>query len=248
MEAKPRELQNHVTKINAILQEVCDASNVGPLVEELDGAITVAASCPKPVSREVTTELGRIELALRLPIPSGDQPRYWVALHERWSWKGKHKISFRDCGLRLYIAEEGEEAVQLLRLEWVAPSLDLDGVLIYPARHAGHPHWQIDRSALTGPEDYLRSLEALTAPALAPQLGSEEFSEATIPDAPQRLPLVHDCSFLQDMHFPAQAQWMNLEWDGRKIPAPHQCEPTNLEELNRWWAGALRYFSAELPR
>jgi len=98
-------------------------------------------------------------------------------------------------------------------------------------------------STPSGQEDYLRSLEILTAQA--PQTEAEEFSSA-IAGAPAR-PLF-DFSWLQNIHFPAQAQWMQSEWDGQHVPGPHQCEPNNLDELTHWWDGALRYFSTELPR
>jgi hypothetical protein len=249
MEVKPTELKAHVTKINAVLQDVCDVSNTGPLVQQqTDGTITVSASCPRALCKEVITDFGVREFALRLPIPNADQARFWIALHERWAWKSKRRVFFRECGLRLYLADPGEEAVNLLRLEWVAPTSNFDGPPIYPGKHAGHPHWQIDRSALTGQEDYLRSLEALTAPESESQLGLEDFSETTIASGSTQPPFLHDCSFLRNMHLPAQAEWMKLEWDGYKIPGPHQCEPNSLEELGRWWSGALRYFLAELPR
>jgi len=245
MEAKPTDLKGHASKIGRILDEVCGASRAGPLV--LAGDLIIATANCMPLSRRVTTDLGGGEFALRLPIPDAQQPRYWIALHEHWEWKNKHKIRFRDCGLRLYIGGKEEEAVQLLRLEWVAPTSDPDGEPIYQGKHAGHPHWHIDRSALVGPGDYWRSIEALTAPAPELQPELEVFSEATVDLIPARTRLVHDCSWLQKVHLPAEAEWMRSEWNGSAIPGPHQCEPSSLEELERWWAGALRYLVAELP-
>lgn len=247
MEAKRTELRNHTRNISVVLREVCDASNVGPLVREDDesGNIFVRPThWYKPVSRWVTTDLGRRESALRLSIPDGQQPRYWIGLHECWEQKSRIKICFRDCGLRLYVGGEDEEVVQILRLEWVAPTFDRDGEPNYDGKHAGHPHWHIDRSALVGPEEYLRSLESLTAPE--PQCGLEDFTQITSPVALGRPRPVHDCSWLQQLHLPAQAGWMRLKWDGRKVPGPHQCEPDSLTQLENWWAGALRYFAAEL--
>ncbi len=148
----------------------------------------------------------------------------------------QHKCSFIQCGLRLYIGERAEQAIQCVRLEWVAPTSDSNGADNYEGKHAGHPHWHIDQSALFGQEDYVRSLESLTAPV--PQTGPEDFS-GVMPE-PSR-PLI-DFSWLQRIHFPARAQWMQSEWDGLKIPGPHQCEPNTLDELTHWWAGALRYF------
>jgi hypothetical protein len=213
----------------------------------MDGTIALAKSCPGALSREVTTDLGVREIALRLPIPDTRDSRFWIAMQEQWDWKSKHKVCFRECGLRLYAGDRSEEAVQFLRLEWVAPTSDGDGAQIYQGKHAGHPHWHVDRSALVGQEDYFRSLEILTAPALAPHAGVEDFSgTAALITAPAQ-PLL-DFSWLQKVHLPARAQWMQSEWDGRQVPGPHQCEPTSLDELVHWFAGALRYFSAELPR
>ncbi len=244
MEASPTELRQHVTRINAVLQETCNASAPAPLVHLDDTIITLATSCPAALSRKVTTDLGVSEIALRLPIPDAKHPRFWIALHERWRWKSVHRLCFDNCGLRLYMGGISEEAIQFLRLEWVAPTTH-DGTQAYQGTHVGHPHWHIDRSALVGSEEYLLSIEKLTTPL--PKAEIETFSESsavlTTPEKP-----CFDFSWLQKVHLPAQAQWMRSEWDGRQVPGPHQCEPGKLIELANWWAGAVRYVSAELPR
>jgi hypothetical protein len=245
MEAKRTELRNHATAITTVLAEVCGASNAGPLVREYDesGVIVIRIrDWIRRLSRAVTTDLGESESALRLPVPAG-RPRCWLGLHERWEAKGKHKIWFRDCALRLYIGAEDEEAVQILRLEWVAPSPDPDGLPVYDGKHAGHPHWHIDRSALLGRDEYLRSLETLRAPEQQSRL--EQFGQTS--GAPPRHP-VHDCSWLPKLHLPAQAGWMHAEWDARTVPGPHQSEPGSIEDLGHWWVGALRYFLTELAK
>jgi hypothetical protein len=241
MEAKLTELNGHTKGINAALTEVCIASNPGPLVR-MDGLI-ISTFNSGTLSRRVTTDLGSSEFAVRLPIPDANEPRFWIAMHERWKYKNKRTIRFLDCGLRLYIGPRDEEAVQVLRLEWVAPTADPDGIPIYEGKHAGHPHWHIDRAALVGPEDYLRSLAILTAPDLQP--GVQDFGESTA--RPGRR-FVYDCSWILRMHLPAQARWMDQEWKSDEIPGPHQSEPSDIAALGRWWAGSLRYFAAELPK
>lgn len=245
MEAKPTELRKHATRINAVLQDTCDTSDPAPLVGLIDGTIALATSCPLALRRDVTTDLGLREIALRLPIPDTRNPRFWIAMQEQWKWKSKHKACFVECGLRLYVGDRSEEAIQFLRLEWVAPTSDRDGIQIYQGKHAGHPHWHVDRSALVGQEEYRQFLETMTVPA--PEVEAEEFSEAAALVSAPAQPLL-DFSWLQNMHLPARAQWMESEWDGHQVPGPHQCEPISLDELTHWWAGALRYFSAELPR
>jgi hypothetical protein len=242
MEATRTELQEHTKRINALLQETCDASDPAPLVHLADGTIALATSCPSTLRREVTTDLGLREIALRLPIPDTHNPRFWIAMQEQWEWKSKHRACFVQCGLRLYMGDRSEEAVQFLRLEWVAPTLH-GGVQTYQGTHAGHPHWHVDRSALIGPEEYFHSLDTLTAPA--PQ-EAEEFGEAATSGSAMAQPLL-DFSWLQNIHLPARAQWMQLEWNGSQVPGPHQCEPNSLNELVHWWSGALRYVSTELP-
>jgi hypothetical protein len=243
LKVKRTDLEKHTTRVNAVLQDVCEAPSPAPLVHLVDGTITLAMSGssagPNALCREVTTDLGSREIALRLPIPDTHDPRFWIAIHEQWEWTSKNRVCFVQCGLRFYIGTRGEEAIQFLRLEWVAPTIH-DGVESYQGAHAGHPHWHVDRSALAGQEDYLRSLELLTAPA--PQTETEEFSSAGVQIRPP-----FDFSWLQNIHLPARAQWMLSEWDGQHVPGPHQCEPNNLDELTHWWAGALRYFSTELP-
>lgn len=247
MEIKPSLLNKHASTINSVLQETCGSPNPTPLVQSTDGVIRLAPSCPEVLCREVTTDLGIREIALRLPVPDKNQPRFWVALHEYWEWKGKHRLSFRTCALRLYMGDRSEEAIQFLRLEWMAPSMTEEGIQIYPAKHAGHPHWHIDASALAAPTDYYRSLESLTAPPTASQTGVEEFMGAQLAEKVSAQPVL-DFSWLQKLHIPARAEWMRIKWDGIKVPAPHQSEPTNLTELDHWWMGALRYVSTELPR
>jgi hypothetical protein len=241
MEATRTELQEHTKRINAVLQVVCDAPNPAPLVQLTDGTIALATSCPGPLRREVTTDLGIREIALRLPIPNSNNPRFWIAMQEQWEWRTKHRACFVQCGLRLYMGDRSEAAIQFLRLEWVAPTLH-GGVESYQGGHAGHPHWHVDRSVLVGPEEYFRSLEMLTAPS--PE-EAEDFGEASASDSTIAQPLL-DFSWLQRIHLPARAQWMQVEWDGSQVPGPHQCEPISLNELVRWWAGALRYVSIEL--
>jgi len=244
MDVKYAELQKHAAKINAVLLQTCDTSHPAPLVQENDGHIAISTSCPPTLSRRVTTDLGGTEIALRLPIPDVHNPRFWIGIHEQWEWRaktGKHKVYFLACGLRVYAGDRGEAAVQFLRLEWVAPASGEDGIPVYQGAHAGHPHWHVDKSALVGQEAYLQSLAIRTASE--PQV--EEFSEAAVSAEAQ--PLL-DFSWLRNVHLPARAQWMQLEWDGTKVPGPHQCEPVSLEELANWWAGALRYVSTELRR
>jgi hypothetical protein len=244
MEAKRIELSHHVTSINSALMEVCRTSTASPLVRDLEdqGAVVVNTFDHGPLSRKVLSDLGSGEVALRLPIPDVGRPRFWIALHERWIPISRHKIRFRECGLRLYVGAADEDAIQILRLEWIAPTEDPEGIPSYQGKHAGHPHWHIDRAALVGPADYLRSVEVLTAPDAEPEI--EDFS-ATTTSADHARPRL-DCSWLQNVHLPAQTRWAQMAWDGQKIPGPHQNEPSNIQELTNWWTGSLRYFAAEL--
>lgn len=242
LEATPTKLQRHASDVSAVLKKICEAPNPAPIATLSEDVLTLAKSCPPDLCRQVTTDFGVPEIALRLPIPDISNPRFWIALHEKWGWTKPHRLRFVQCGLRLYVGERSERAIQCIRLEWVAPTADSNGIESYEGKHAGHPHWHVDQSALFGQEDYVRSLESLTAPS---QTEPEVFS-GVIPDESGR-PLT-DFSWLKGIHFPARAQWMQSEWDGLTVPGPHQCEPNDLDELTNWWAGALRYFSAELPR
>src|SRR5216683_1315412 len=107
MEAKSKELSDRVSSLNAVLQDICDVPSSQHLVREDNGSIFVIP-LPAPLARKVTTDLGGTEVALRLPIPDAEQPRYWVALHELWTWKAKHTIQFQHCGIRLYVGERDE--------------------------------------------------------------------------------------------------------------------------------------------
>ena len=246
MEAKRTELKGHATNITTVLGEVCKVSQKGPLVLEQDLLITISYS--ESLSRRVTTDLGGGEHALRLPIPAPERSRYWIGLHEqwKWKWKSKTKICFHDCGLRLYVGREDEDVVQVLRLEWKAPEVNAEGETVYDGKYAGHPHWHIDRSALIGPEDYWHSLEIQTAPAVQMHHEPETFNENTISQVVARP--IHDCSWLQQLHLPAQAGWMQSKWNGSTVPGPHQSEPTDLAQLDGWWNGALRYLVSELRK
>jgi hypothetical protein len=245
MVAKRGDLPNHLTFVSRMVGEICGATANEQLVRSYDEAgLTVVriTDWVKARSRPVTTDLGQSEPALRLPVPP-DRPRLWLGLHEIWAPSGKHRVAFRECAVRLYIGAPDEEALQFLRLEWVAPTTNRSGVVEYDGKHAGHPHWHIDKAALVGQDDYLRSLEALTVPALQPE--AEVFGSSVIDIPPRR---IHDCSWLPRMHLPAQAGWMHEDWDAHSVPGPHQSEPDNMKALDRWWAGALRYLIAELPK
>jgi hypothetical protein len=243
MEATHAQLQKHVKRINAVLQETCNAHHPSPLVQEADGVIALTTSCPPEMRREVTTDLGIRDIALRLPVPDTNNPRFWAGIRERWEWRRRHKASFCECSLRLYVGDRSEDAVQFLRLEWIARVPGAEGTLSYQGKHAAHPHWHVDRSALVGQEEYFRSLEILTAPDLSSGARVEDFGQVAVPSRP-----ILDFSWLQKIHLPAQAEWMGSEWDGYTIPGPHQCEPNSFDQLVYWWTGALKYCSAELPR
>jgi hypothetical protein len=248
MEAKRSEMSGHAKAISRVLANLCEVTLLAPLLKVSDDgnivAITVQGG-PQNSSltqRTVTTDLGGIETVLGLPIPDRKPPKLWIGLHEAWVFRGKYKLGFKDCGIRVYIGASDEESRQFLRLEWVAPEIK-DGNAVYPGAHAGHPHWHIDRAALVGPEERLRSWQALTAPIVA-ETTLEDFSvEAARPPLPL---LVHDLSWLRSVHLPAQAEWMHHNWNGQVLPAPHQTEPQRLGMLTTWWEGSLRYLFAEL--
>lgn len=101
MEVRPTELEKHAKQINAILQAACDANDPAPLVHLTDGTIALAATCPPMLRRDVITDLGRREIALRLPIPSKQKPRFWITLQEQWKSISRHKWSFVQSGLQL---------------------------------------------------------------------------------------------------------------------------------------------------
>jgi hypothetical protein len=237
MEAKSAQFNNHVAQISLILKNECRTSNVGALVTTQDFYITIPNG-PTPPFRKVTTDFGRIESALELPISNKrHQRKYWVGLHESWQKVSKHKIRFMDCSLRLYVGNANQEPVHFLRLEWVAPEANSGA---YQGEHAGHPHWHIDRPVLAGSKSLSRSLVESgqdEIPAL------EEFSELTFSSETILDPI--DCSWIQEVHIPAQAGWMK-KWNGTDVPGPHQSEPDDFGALENWWAGALRYFVHEL--
>jgi len=235
MEIKSVEFSGHVTKISAILRDECKPSRPGPLVITENLHITIPTG-PNPPFREVTTDLGRIESALELPIPAKANARkYWVGLHEGWTQISKHKVRFNECSLRLYVSREAnQEPTHFLRLEWIAPDAHSG---IYQGRLAGHPHWHIDRSVLAGSRSLLRPLEKLDE---RPEL--EEFSALTVSNMPAEQQTA-DSFWVQNIHLPAQAGWMR-KWIETSIP--HQCEPDNCAELENWWSGSLRYFVHEL--
>jgi hypothetical protein len=238
MEVNGAKFSGHVTKLSTILQKECNVSRAGPLVINQEFQITIPNGSTPPFQK-VSTDLGHIESALELPVLTGrHKRRYWVGLRESWERKDKHKIRFVECSLRLYVGSTDQEPAHFLRLEWVAK--DHSG--FYQGKHAGHPHWHIDRLALAGNKALSRSLEDLTAPDQPPEL--EEFGVLTVSRALPQVDLF-DCSWVQNIHLPAHAGWMN-KWNGTDIPGPHQSEPDNFEALENWWAGSLRYFVHEL--
>jgi len=240
MRVKSSDLKSHMGSVNAVLGEVCHLPTSAHLLQLDELSVSAASSA---VSLEVTNDLGSIQLAIPLPIPDAAQPEYWIGLHENWRYVNRRLVEFVDCGLRLFIGTRAESPVQVMRLEWVAPSLGAGGQSIYTGGHAGHPHWHIDQAALAGPNDYWRTLDALTQPDTI-EGEVEDFDEVSVQASSKRLG--GDYSWMKKLHLPARARWMDQNWDGRTIPGPHQCEPQSLDELGSWWAGALRYLATEL--
>lgn len=249
MEIKVTELEGHASEIARVFGLVWNVTMTAPLIElsddesSSDVVITVRGgnNSPLPVNT-VTTDLGRIEKVVGLPIPTSKTPKFWIGLHESWQRKGKRMALFNNCGLRVYIGEANEDCRQLLRLEWAAPETTKDGELVYQGKHAGHPHWQIDQAALVGTIDHLRSLEILTAPS-SQEPPLESFGTVVTGDTPRLIP---DLSWFPGVHLPAQSQWMHHKWDGVCLPAPHQSTPKALKMLTTWWEGSLRYIFMEL--
>jgi hypothetical protein len=238
MEVNSGQFASHASKISAILQNECRLPQAGPLVITRDFHLTIPNG-PTPPFRKMTTDFGRIESALELPISTQrHQRKYWVGLNEDWAQISKHKIRFRECLLRLYVGNPNQEPAHFLRLEWVAPEVDSG---VYRGKHAGHPHWHIDRPVLAGSTALSRSLED-TTPDQHPEL--EEFSALTVSTGPAQENFI-DGTWVQRLHLPAQAGWMK-KWIGTSVPGPHQCEPDNFVALENWWSGALRYFVHEL--
>lgn len=249
MEAKRSEMSEHAAGIARVFASLWHVTLLARLLQVSEGGglvvITVLGGAQNPSlpHRSVTTDLGATETVLGLPIPDRNRPKFWIGLHESWFFCGKQKLGFKECGIRVYIGGTDEDARQFLRLEWVAPETK-DGTEVYHGAHAGHPHWHIDRAALVGPEERLRSLEALTTPIVR-ETSLEYFSVELIPTL---TPLVPDLSWLGGMHLPAQAEWMHKSWNGQALPAPHQSAPHGLGMLTTWWEGSLRYLFAELSK
>jgi len=249
MEAKRSDIAGHATDIARVLASLIGIKLLAPLVRTYEVAgefiVTIAQGVPHLglPDRKVTTDLGQIETVVGLPIPEASRPKFWIGLHESWVFLNKRKVGFKNCGIRVYVGAADEDSRQFLRLEWVAPELAKDGSEVYQGGHAAHPHWHIDRAALVGPEEHLRSLEMLTT-------SMEEAAEVLPFDAIRlEVPrLVQDLSWLGGVHLPAQTEWMHYLWDGVVLPAPHQSAPQELEMLKLWWEGSLRYLFAELSQ
>lgn len=252
MRAPRSQMRDHATSVSNVLCRVCEFVPAIPVVRFRESSPTwsdlfelqVVAASPAGARsiREVTTDLGRQELVVPLPVPSVEEPRFWVGLHESWRAAGSRFVRFESCGLRLYVGEGEAETSQVVRLEWVAAREEDPP---YEGGHAGHPHWHIDRSALVGKDEAERSLEILTRPE-GDRSTLEEFDSNSSLGSDQSPRLVYDCSWLPSVHLPAQANWMTTSWDGTSSPAPQQSTPQDLAALAKWWTGALLYLAAEL--
>jgi hypothetical protein len=251
MEIRASQMANHVSVVGQSLKNACKVAVPGPLVRSEDGdagllLVVFGTPADKSPFRSVTTDLGRTEIVVALDSADAGGQYYWIGLHERWAHRGKRRLQFVDCGIRVYSGTRNEQASQFLRLEWVAPQKKEDGGWVYMGAHAGHPHWHVDQSALVGPE-YWHALNLLTAP-VQEDVPIEAFSPDLVATTPSEAPGQQHFSWLKHVHLPAQADWMRVRWNGSKLPAPHQSEPLDLESLNWWWEGALHYVAAEITR
>jgi hypothetical protein len=242
-------LQRHMGDLSRTLLRVCGIRARTPIVvrshpDSSPVAVGVSAfSVPRDATTIVRSDLGPQEQVIALATGASSE-RYWLGLHEFWTPRPRRKLDFDSCGLRLYVGRSDEEVAQLLRLEWVAPKTDTDGVEQFDGQHAGHPHWHIDRAALVGSEDYLRSLDVLTAPHIVDQ--AVEVFDPNAASAETSPGLLHDCSWLLNVHLAAHANWMNRHWDGATTPGPHQSQPETLKKLTTWLTGALHYVAWEV--
>lgn len=243
-------LRDHVAVISRTVAIACGGTPSGPLLEDTDGGGRVVIGVRPRVHipgisvREVTSDLGSNESVIGLPVP-GASPPLWLGLHETWEHvqRPQNTVAFVDCGLRVYLGQLERTAAQILRLEWVAPKTDGAGAVSYPGRHAGQPHWHIDRAALFDALEYQQLIERLTSPA-EPQPHIEVFDLDVTSVNVDRID--YDCSWLPNVHFPAQSGWMCSRWDGVTTPGPQQSVPTSLDALQNWWEGAMNYIIAEL--
>jgi hypothetical protein len=253
MHVKRSELSNHAADIARVFASIWSISLLAPLIH-IDDFVGIGGGIiltilgreqhSSPPRRIVTTDLGLSETVVGLPFSNTNAPKFWVGLHESWVATSKHNARFVGCGLRVYIGGLSEVSRHFLRLEWVAPEVDKEGIAVYQGAHAGHPHWHIDRAALVGPEEHWRSLELLTTPVSESPIEVFELKSAI----QEPLTVVPDLSWLSGVHLPAQAQWMHHSWNGHALPAPHQSAPTSLQMLKHWWEGSLRYLFVELSQ
>lgn len=250
MEASKRDVEAHFSTVGKALADACRLRAYAPLFlshSDPSEETLVARVHARSALREgdyaiVLSDLSISEEVVALPGLGSTQ--YWLGLHEAWRRKKRTNV-FLQGGLRVYIGTP-PDAVQIIRLEWFAPQRTSEGATLFDGAHAGHPHWHVDRAALSSQSDYTRSLEQLTAPT--PIAGGEVvevFDPAALRDEAPSRP-VYDCSWLPSLHLVAHAGWMLHEWDGHEQPGPHQSEPTTAKALTNWWLGALRYVALEI--
>ncbi len=246
MEVRVEELDEHRTSLNSLLVEVSGAPDGTTLIRRNDLCLSTCGT--EPYARSVVSDLDVVEFAVRLPVPSATQPRFWLALHECWRSASRRRVTFSDCGVRLYTGLDQSPPIQIMRLEWVAPVSSSEGGYIYQGAHAGHPHWHVDKDAFLSVKALYESLEALTAPPTeVSEVPTEEFSlENVSSPSEQSTPPYLDCSWMSAIHLPANAQWATVRWDGTTTPGPHQQKPESLNQVENWWEGSLRYIRAEL--
>ncbi|HVA63643.1 MAG TPA: hypothetical protein VNF74_07955 [Terriglobales bacterium] len=238
MDAKDCEIEEHRKGLAALFRELCGVPGNVPLVSYKNCSLTLLECA---FSRSVTSDFGIREHTLPLPFMPNGKAIFWIGLHERWTPVKNRVARFEDSGVRLYFCAGGEAARQILRLEWAAPSVH-GNVWSFDGGHAGHPHWHVDRAALTDGT----SEAFIFAEPLPPDTGlGEDFGEF-VAAAEAGQAAAYDCSWMGKLHLPAQSNWMLHPWNGLQVPGPHQGAPESLHELYHWWAGALRYLAAEI--
>jgi len=236
------------------------------LLPKVGGKYNIEPAAPRGAVGNLTCSEFRREVAYRergistpvVPLleTARADVRFWLSLYQDWRedrTPRSQKLIYHTTGLTIFFGDiESADKLQLFRAEWAGVRMQSEGVFIFEAKGAGHPHWQFDvyESRASEVEDERKRLEELGR-TLDEIREVEEFSEIIVKELSPEIVISRNVCMqrLSRIHFASSTNWAKLPWNGnRDTTQAHAQGPANISELQNWVTSTIIYITQEISR
>lgn len=174
--------------------------------------------------------------------PKGTYTLSW-GYTEIWGPGKAKKVLFVSSRMRFFSGSTHEAlSLRPLRLEWEGPEVDAQGHLGFPGDGAAHPHWQI------GAPDWEEAPESALLRSRESEVINRTKELFEREKAVPPVPLAGARRWLQRLHLPARAHWIEAPCDMDDPTNVHVHPPGSLKEIDNWIISALRYTRHEFHK